>query len=88
MDAIQPAFSKHVINTHIYTHHPMAVAVWGLGRSPLDKGSELLRQESDGLYFAGDYTLNAHSDGAARSGIRVAQQISQALGKRRAPGKP
>ena len=59
--------SARVLDAHVYTYHPAAIPTWPPGRSPLDESSQLLRRGSGGIHFAGDYTENAHSDGAARS---------------------
>lgn len=80
LDKLWPGFSTRVRDVHVYQYHPAAVAVWPPGRSPLDEGSKLLREPSLGLYFAGDWTENSHSDGAAESAIRVANAIARELG--------
>jgi monoamine oxidase len=82
LDVLWPAFSKHVKASHVYTFHPAAIPVWPPGRSPLDEGAERLRTPELGLSLAGDYLWNAHSDGAARSGIDAAARIAAELGGR------
>ena len=79
LDKLWPGISGFIRETHIYTYHPASLPVWPAGRSPLDAGAKLLRQGHRGLFLAGDYTVNAHSDGAAKSGIRVAEQIAKEL---------
>ncbi|MCA9506390.1 MAG: FAD-dependent oxidoreductase [Spirochaetaceae bacterium] len=74
-----PALRERVVETHVYTYHPAAIATWRPGRSPLDAGSELLRRAYGPIHFAGDYTEGGHSDGAAKSGLRVAAAIARAL---------
>ncbi len=80
LERLFPGFTRHVGPAHVYSYHPAAVATWPAGHSPLDEYSELFRKADRGLYFAGDWTLNAHSDGAAKSGIRVAEQIAAEFG--------
>lgn len=80
LENLFPGFSKHVRLAQVFSYHPAGVATWPVGHSPLDEYSELFRKSDQGLYYAGDWTLNAHSDGAASSGIRVAEQIAAELG--------
>lgn len=75
LDKLWPGLSKHTRLSQVYTYHPGAVPVWPPGRSPLDELSQALREPELGLYLAGDYLYNAHSDGAARSGVRAAARI-------------
>lgn len=82
LDKLWPGFSKHVRASHVYTYHPASLAVWPPGRSPIDEGSELLRQPDFGAYLVGDYTLGSHSDSAARSGLSAAQRIAEELARR------
>jgi monoamine oxidase len=79
LDKLWPGFSKQVVASEVYTYHPGSVAVWPPGRSPLDERSQLLRRPERGLYLAGDWLWNAHSDGAARSGIEAAEGIAREL---------
>ena len=79
LDKLWPGFSQYVKQTYVYSYHPAAIPVWPRGRSPLDEQSELLRRPSMGIYFAGDYTENAHSSGATISGLRVAKDITKEL---------
>ena len=79
LDAIWPGLSSHLKDSHVYPYHPAAVAVWPPGRSPLDAGSTLLRTPEHGVYLAGDWTYNAHSDGAARRAREVAAMIAAEL---------
>jgi monoamine oxidase len=74
-DEISPGFSQHVSRMVFYRYHPRAIASWPVGRSRLDALSESLRVPRGRVYFAGDFTEGTHSDGAARSAIRVAEQI-------------
>ncbi len=83
LNRLWPGFSQYVRATHIYSYHPAAIPVWPPGRSPVDAQAELLRKPHLGLWLAGDYTENAHSDGAVRSGIRVAKAIAEDLTSRR-----
>lgn len=74
-------FGAHVREGYLYSHHPAAVAVWPPGRSPLDAEAQALFEPEDGLYFAGDWLVGAHSDGAVVSGERAAERIAQDLAK-------
>ncbi|MGH8542447.1 MAG: FAD-dependent oxidoreductase, partial [Gammaproteobacteria bacterium] len=49
------------------------------GRSPLDAKAQALFEPEDGLYFAGDWLVSAHSDGAVVSGRRAAERIVKDL---------
>jgi monoamine oxidase len=79
LDALWPGFSQYVQASYVFSYHPGAVPVWPPGRSPLDEPSSKLREPELGLYLAGDYLYDAHSDGAAKSALRVAEQIGAAL---------
>jgi len=81
MDKIWPRFSTFVRETHFYNHHPAATPSWPVGRSPLDAVHQSLRQESVGLYLAGDYVYSSHADGAVRSGQAAARDILRDLGR-------
>ena len=83
LDELWPGFSGHVVSTEVYTYHPGSVAVWPPGRSPLDERSQLIREPENGLYLVGDWTWNAHSDGAARSALAAAERIAKDLKKPR-----
>lgn len=74
-DELSPGFSAHVDKMTFYRYHPRAIASWPVGRSRMDELSESLRVPHGRVYFAGDFTEGTHSDGAARSAIRVAEQI-------------
>jgi monoamine oxidase len=80
LDRLWPGLSTHVRGSEVFTYHPAALPVWPPGRSPLDKPAAALRAPELGLYLAGDYTLGAHSDAAAESGLAAAAQVSAALG--------
>ena len=77
MDALWPHFSNSVKSTD--ADHSAAIPVWPVGRSPLDDKMELVRKPVLGLHLAGDYLYNAHSDGAARAGLHVAEAIAAEL---------
>jgi monoamine oxidase len=81
LDKLWPGFSKYVHETYIYGYHPAAVAYWPPGRSPLDAGSELLRTPMEGLFLAGDWLYNSHSEGAAMAGLETARKVARYLGK-------
>jgi monoamine oxidase len=74
-DDLSPGFSGHVESMAFHRYHPRAIASWPVGRSRLDALSESLRLPHGRVYFAGDFTEGTHSDGAARSALRVAEQI-------------
>jgi len=80
-DALSPGFSSHVSQMMFYRFHPRAIASWPVGRSRFDELAEVLRKPFGRVYFAGDFTEGTHSDGAARSAIRVAEQIRGASGR-------
>ncbi len=79
LDALWPGLSGYVRTSYVYTYHPGALPVWPPGRSPLDELAQNLREPELGLYLAGDYLYNAHSDGAARSGMHAAERIAREL---------
>jgi monoamine oxidase len=82
LDEHWPGLSRHVVSSEAYTYHPGSVALWPPGRSPLDDRARLLREPEKGMYLVGDWLWNAHSDGAARSGISAAQRIAAELSGR------
>ncbi|MFO0590876.1 MAG: FAD-dependent oxidoreductase [Polyangiaceae bacterium] len=69
LSRLWPGFGKIVKASYVYSYHPGAVPVWPPGRSPIDDASKSLWKPEHGLYLAGDYLVNAHSDGAGRSAI-------------------
>jgi monoamine oxidase len=85
LEKLWPGFTQFVKESYVYTYHPGAIPVWPPGRSPLDELSQKLRQPELGLYLAGDYLYNAHSDGAARSGIAAAERIAAEFGIAKLP---
>ncbi len=80
LDKMWPGFSKYVKTSTTFTYHPASIAVWPPGRSPLDERGQKIREPEMGLYLAGDWTYSGHSDGAVKSGIKVAEQIARELG--------
>lgn len=76
-----PGISPMIRKWTFYRYHPRAIASWPVGRSRFDALSESLRKPHGHLYFGGDFTESSHSDGAARSALRMASQIRQAMGK-------
>lgn len=80
-DDLSDGFSRHVERVVFYRYHPRAIASWPVGRSRLDALSAALRSPLGRVYFAGDFTEGTHSDGAALSAIRVAEQIRAAGGQ-------
>lgn len=74
-----PGISPMIRKWTFYRYHPRAIAAWPVGRSRFDALSEKLRQPHGRLYFGGDFTESSHSDGAARSALRMSTQIRQRL---------
>jgi monoamine oxidase len=79
LDGLWPGLSAHVRSSEVFTYHPAAIPVWPPGRWQLDVGGRGLREPEMGLTLAGDYTLGAHSNGAAESGLDAAAGIIQEL---------
>lgn len=77
-EKLWPGFKKHVTKQVFYRYHPRAIASYPIGRSRFDQLSQLMREPQGRIYFAGDFTENTHSDGAAQSAIRVVEQILKA----------
>ncbi len=76
-----PGLSDLVSEARVYTY-PEAVAAWPVarGRSRFDEPARALRRPHGRLRFAGDSLESSHSDGAVRSGQRVARDIVAQLG--------
>jgi monoamine oxidase len=72
-----PGFRPLVKQMTFYRYHPRAIASWPVGMSRFDSLSEALRQPQGRVYFAGDFTEDTHSNGAASSAIRVVKGILQ-----------
>ena len=70
-------FRSAVKQVFFYRYHPRAIASWPVGRSRFDNLSESLRHPQGRIYFAGDFTEDTHSNGAAQSAKRVVQDILQ-----------
>jgi len=83
LEKLWPGFARHVHSTHIYPYHPAALAIWPVGRSPLDARSQLIRTPELGTYLAGDWTLGSHSDHAALSGLETARAVASELASHR-----
>ena len=83
LEKLWPGFSRHVHSTHVYPYHPAALAIWPVGRSPLDAKSQLIRTPELGTYLAGDWTLGSHSDHAAKSGLEAARGVAAELASHR-----
>lgn len=79
LERLWPGFGKAEHGAYVYSYHPMGVTVWPPGRSPIDDKSKVMFQPEHGLYLAGDYLINAHSDGAVRSAICVSDRIAKDL---------
>lgn len=74
-ERLWPGFRPSVKQMTFYRYHPRAIASWPVGRSRFDRLSEALRQPQGRVYFAGDFTEDTHSNGAATSAIRVVKDI-------------
>ena len=72
-----PGFRPLVKRMTFYRYHPRAIASWPVGRSRFDALSEALRQPQGRVYFAGDFTEDTHSNGAAISALRAVSGILQ-----------
>jgi monoamine oxidase len=72
-----PGFSQSVKQMIFYRYHPWAIASWPVGRSRFDSLSDSLRTPQGRIYFAGDFTEDTHSNGAAHSAKRVVKDILQ-----------
>jgi monoamine oxidase len=70
-----PGFRPSVKQITFYRYHPRAIASWPVGRSRFDSLSDSLRLPQGRIYFAGDFTEDTHSNGAANSAIRVVKDI-------------
>ena len=71
-----PGLADLVVETRVFAY-PRAVASWPVvrGRSRFDEPARALRRPHGRLRFAGDTLESSHSDGAVRSGQRVAREI-------------
>ena len=71
-----PGLADQVLEARVFAY-PRAVAAWSLarGRSRFDEPARALRRPHGRLRFAGDTLESSHSDGAVRSGQRVAREI-------------
>jgi monoamine oxidase len=72
-----PGFSPAVKQMTFYRYHPRAIASWPVGRSRFDSLSDALRRPQGRIYFAGDFTEDTHSNGAAHSALRAVKGILQ-----------
>jgi len=75
LDQQWPGFSPAVKQMTFYRYHPRAIASWPLGRSRFDPLSDALRTPQGRIYFAGDFTEDTHSNGAAHSAFRAVKEI-------------
>lgn len=85
LERLWPGFGKVVKGSYVYSYHPGAVPVWPPGRSPIDDASKTLWKPEHGLYLAGDYLVNSHSDGAARSAVCQSDRLLLDLAGKPAP---
>ncbi|HSS68487.1 MAG TPA: NAD(P)/FAD-dependent oxidoreductase [Nocardioidaceae bacterium] len=79
--ALLPGIGELVTEARAYDY-PHAVAYWPVaeGRSRFDALADALRRPHGRVHFGGDTTESSHSDGAVRSALRTARQVSLALG--------
>ncbi len=70
-----PGFGRSVKQMTFYRYHPRAIASWPVGRSRFDSLSDSLRVPQGRIYFAGDFTEDTHSNGAATSALRAVKNI-------------
>ncbi|MCX7103272.1 MAG: hypothetical protein NTX38_17775 [Methylobacter sp.] len=70
-----PGFGRSVKQMTFYRYHPRAIASWPVGRSRFDILSDSLRVPQGRIYFAGDFTEDTHSNGAATSALRAVKDI-------------
>ncbi len=77
LDKLWPGVRPMVKQMTFYRYHPRAIASWPVGRSRFDPLSDALRQPQGRVYFAGDFTEDTHSNGAATSALRVVKDILQ-----------
>jgi monoamine oxidase len=77
LEKLWPGVSPMVKQMTFYRYHPRAIASWPVGRSRFDSLSDALRQPQGRVYFAGDFTEDTHSNGAATSALRVVKDILQ-----------
>lgn len=77
LDQQWPGFRGMVKQMTFYRYHPRAIASWPLGRSRFDTLSDALRTPQGRVHFAGDFTEDTHSNGAANSALRVIREILQ-----------
>lgn len=76
-ETLWPGFKSSVKQMTFYRYHPRAIASWPVGRSRFDHLSDSLRQPQGNIYFAGDFTEDTHSNGAATAAIRAVKGILQ-----------
>lgn len=79
LERVWPGFGGVVKGIYVYSYHPAGVPVWGPGRSPIDEKSRFMFQPEHGLYLAGDFLINAHSEGAVRSALCAADRVGKDL---------
>ncbi len=75
LEKLFPGIGAFIEEVETHRYHPRAIASWPVGRSRYDALSDALRRPEGRLYFAGDFTESAHSDGAFLSSARVVKQI-------------
>lgn len=89
MDRLWPGFSGHVRQSHVWSYHPTAIAVWPPGRAPIDELGQAMLEPEGGLYLTGDWTWSGHSEGAVRSAMVQARKLAiDLVGEEAAPEGP
>lgn len=76
LERLWPGVSQYVVGSEVFSYHPGAIAVWPVGRSPLDAASKAMRESTLSTSFVGDWLYSSHSDGAVRSAQEVARRLS------------
>ena len=80
---ILPGVRTSITSAHVI-EHPRAVAYWphSLGRSRFDALADDLRTPHGPILLGGDTTESSHSDGAVRSGQRMARVVAAEMNSR------
>ncbi|WP_150049198.1 flavin monoamine oxidase family protein [Methylomonas rhizoryzae] len=69
-ESLWPGFAASIKQMVFHRYHPRAIAAWPIGRSRFDALSDSLRQPQGRVCFAGDFTEDSHSNGAAEAALR------------------
>lgn len=74
-----PGIKPWVKQMTFHRYHPRAIASWPVGRSRFDQLADSLRHPQGTIHFAGDFTEDTHSNGAATSALRCVKTILQQI---------